>query len=333
MDAMIVLLITSFLYVSQPITNTNLFPELNQRLGVAVDYSYTKDNIDDFPWEQFGINLWSYNWKSNVNPSNKTTQYQMIWSTQVTEKKLENIKKALIAVPQAKWLVGNEPDGIGQSKRTPQEYAHEYHTWYTLIKTYNSNNLVYFGGISQPSPNRLRWLNEMIDYYEDNYGNFPFDGIHIHNYVIPEEGSSGLGSSVGVTTDGELYGQSYWNYHADLNVFYAQLIEFRKWMKQRGYENKPLIISEYGILLSEEHGYTPDYIASYLFHTLQIILLSYDCDLGNPQDDYRIVQEVSWFSANYVPHSNSMLFDENKNLTEVGKAFHRFIKDFLNDTR
>ena len=119
----------------------------------------------------------------------------------------------------------------------------------------------------------------------------------------------------------------------DLNVFYAQLIEFRKWMKQRGYENKPLIISEYGILLSEEHGYTPDYIASYLFHTLQIILLSYDCDLGNPQDDYRIVQEVSWFSANYVPHANSMLFDENKNLTEVGKAFHRFIKDFLNDTR
>ena len=40
-----------------------------------------------------------------------------------------------------------------------------------------------------------------------------------------------------------------WAEHDDLTVFAQQVVAMRTWMKQHGQQNKPLILTEYSLLL------------------------------------------------------------------------------------
>jgi hypothetical protein len=52
--------------------------------------------------------------------------------------------------------------------------------------------------------------------------------------------------------------------HGRLNLFIAQIIAFRDWMAANGYREKPLAVTEFGILLGANDGYTPDKAVLYL---------------------------------------------------------------------
>ena len=61
--------------------------------------------------------------------------------------------------PGAIWLIGNEPDCIWQDSVLPEEYARIYHNLYVFIKDRDATSQIAAGGIVQPTPLRLQYLN------------------------------------------------------------------------------------------------------------------------------------------------------------------------------
>jgi hypothetical protein len=90
--------------------------------------------------------------------------------------------------PGAMWLIGNEPDCIWQDNILPEEYARIYHDLYTFIKRRDQTSQVAAGGIVQPTPLRLEYLNQVLAAYQAEYHQpLPLDLWHIHNAILNEE--------------------------------------------------------------------------------------------------------------------------------------------------
>ena len=89
--------------------------------------------------------------------------------------------------PGVIWLVGNEPDCIYQGDVWPEEYARIYHDVYTFIKGRDRMSLVSPGGIVQPTPLRLQYLDRVLAEYQALYGMpMPVDVWNIHNAILNE---------------------------------------------------------------------------------------------------------------------------------------------------
>ncbi len=81
-------------------------------------------------------------------------------------------------------------------------------------------------------------------------------------------------------------------------------------MRDHGQRNKPLIISEYGVLFTEDRGFTVDRVNDYMTNTFRYLLYATDPDIGYPADGNRLVQRWLWFSLNSPPWKwNGSLFD------------------------
>lgn len=93
-----------------------------------------------------------------------------------------------------------------------------------------------------------------------------------------------------------------------MTIFKDQVFAMRRWMKQHGYQNKPLIVTEVGILYPErfENGepfrdelgntYTRQRVNQFLTNTSAFLETAADQSLGYPQDNYKLVQQWAWFS-------------------------------------
>ena len=60
--------------------------------------------------------------------------------------------------------------------------------------------------------------------------------------------------------------------HNDMTIFRRQIIDFRRWMAQRGLRDKPLIVTEYGILMPASYGFPPEVVSSFLVNTFDFFL-------------------------------------------------------------
>jgi hypothetical protein len=99
-------------------------------------------------------------------------------------------------------------------------------------------------------------------------------------------------------------------------------------MAQHGYQNHPLIVSEYGILMPADYGFPPERVAAFLTGSFEFFLTATDPALGYPADGYRLVQMWCWYSldapADYYPTGN--IYDpQTKQLTAVGDAWREFV--------
>ena len=93
--------------------------------------------------------------------------------------------------PGSLWLVGNEMDVIWQDNATPEQYAAVYHDVYATLKQADPNSRVAIGGISEPSPLRLQYLDRVLQVYRDQYGQeMPIDVWNVHNFILPEQRGS-----------------------------------------------------------------------------------------------------------------------------------------------
>lgn len=220
------------------------------------------------------------------------------------------------------WIIGNEPDNSLQDNTTPQQYAKIYHELYTLIKSKDKSASIAIAAVSQPTRARLAYLDEVLESYQDLYNeNLPVDWWNIHAYVLREEIDSwGAGLPVGITMgNGELYEIEQ---HGDIEIFQQNLINFRKWMKANNYQNVPLVVTEYGILLPLEYGFSQEVVASYLNRTSEWMLSYEDKDLGYSADNYHLVQKFAWFSLSDPNFQIANLANLNlKTLTPIGEAF------------
>jgi hypothetical protein len=158
--------------------------------------------------------------------------------------------------------------------------------------------------------------------YERLYGQpMPVDTWNIHAFVLREERDSwGVSIPPGLAMDQGML----WEIedHHDLALFRQQIVDFRRWMEAHGQRNKPLIVSEYGILMPESYGFPPEAVARYMTETFDYLLNAQDPQLGYPADDNRLVQKLCWYSLSDTEYPTGNLIDPvTGEMTVVGQAF------------
>ena len=213
---------------------------------------------------------------------------------------------SLVALVQANpgeiWLIGNEPDRIiYQDDLTPEAYARAYHELRQAIKAADPTAVVVAGNIVQVSPIRLRYLDLVVAAHRDAYGQaMEVDAWGIHAFILNEQaGNWGADIPRGVSaTEGWVLTTAQ---NADFSLVQQPILDFRTWMASNGYQNQPLYVTEYGVLMPDGYGYgpfSPAEVSEYMRRTFDYMLTAVDSRLGYPADDYRLVQHFSWYSIN-----------------------------------
>lgn len=243
------------------------------------------------------------------------------------------------ARPGHLWIVGNEPDrgpnpescaqGV-QDDTYPDVYARAYHDIYTFIKRLDPTARVANAGLVQVTPGRLQYLDKVWDSYKTLYGaTWPVDVWNMHLYVLPEVDPSGkpngiagvaLGTdpALGIRESGNDKNRCAdanvycWAEHDNIAEFTKQVVAMRTWMKNKGEQQKPLMLSEYSLLypyevdspgscfLADEYGncFTPERVRDFLNKSMSYLETAVDPNLGYARDGNRLVQRWLWFSIN-----------------------------------
>lgn len=239
----------------------------------------------------------------------------------------EAIETYAAAHPGTLWIIGNEPDAPIQDCITPPRYAMLYHELYGIIKGADPSARVAIAGVVQATPLRLRYLDMILQEYQDRYGEMiPVDVWNVHGFILQEDRHSwGCQIPCGIedVDTGTLYGIDD---HDNMTIFKQQIVAFRQWMKEHGERNKPLIVTEYGILFPLYLGYNEARVESFMLATFDYFVTASDRSYGYPSDCGRLVQGWCWYSlddSSFEGHdSYSHLFDpDTKQITQLGTAY------------
>ncbi len=236
------------------------------------------------------------------------------------------IERTARARPGSFWLVGNEPDVVEQDNVTPERYAELFHEAYHWIKGVDPTARIAIAGVTQPSTLRLAYLDRVLDAYAARTGRpLPVDLWNVHAFILREErGSWGAGIPPGLeAARGRLIEIDD---HDDLALFRRQLIDFRIWLAERGYQDRPLVVSEYGILMPSEYGFDAERVARFLEGTLEFMTTARH-EAGYPADDFRLVQWWFWYGVYDTPAGfpAGNLYDPvSRRLTPAGERFSRY---------
>ena len=102
----------------------------------------------------------------------------------------------------------------------------------------------------------------------------------------------------------------------------------RQWMKDRGQQNKPLWITEYGSLFPPETTsnlvtVSQQNTADFMVATFNFMLNTRDANIGMPADGNRLVQRWFWYSLNeeLTTYGGSLYDPRTGALTTVGQRF------------
>jgi hypothetical protein len=243
---------------------------------------------------------------------------------------LEEIQSLASQNPGSVWIIGNEPDVIWQDNVPASRYAAIYHDLYQMIKTSDPTALIAVGGVSQATPLRLQYLDQVLQTYQAFYHQpMPVDWWTVHGYVLREEkGSWGVDIPPGIdATQGELREVSD---HGRTDLFEAQLSSFRQWLTNHGYQQTPLALTEFGILMPSSYGFPDDVVASYLDQTFTWLSQVQDKSIGYPEDEYHLVQKWAWFSISDPTYSTSDLGDlSSGKLTYIGERFRSIVSTMV----
>jgi hypothetical protein len=241
---------------------------------------------------------------------------------------------AIAANPSADWLIGNEPDRrFYQDSLEPHLYAAAYHELYTLIKDADADARVFAGTIVQPTPLRLQYLDLVLESYRETFDEpMPVDGWSIHNFILNEvscayDDTNCTGAEVPPGIDAP-YGEILTiEDHDRMDLFVERIRRFRQWMADRGYHGLPLYNSEYGILIPYPHlgNFPPARVNAFMDDTFDYMMGATDPLLGDPEDEFRLIQKWSWYS-NSDTSFNGWLFDpQSKALTGMGQNYAAYV--------
>ncbi len=306
----------------------------NCRFGLGGDvYGYTVT----------ALNMgWSMDWHTAINPSrpNGAEFFQVIrlkpgpGAGYVYSPALTTIYSIADQNPGAVWLIGNEPDSPNalQDHLLPETYARAYHDLYAAIKQHDPSARIGAGNIVQPTPLRLQYLDRVLSAYAQMYGEaLPADLWSTHSYILREVDPYDPGVLSGTVemwgayippgitaTRGELYTYSQM---FDVALFQQRLVTFRAWLRDRGYRDTPLYITEYGTLFQyppyldgdpyvDELGVPMDEArtAKFMTSTFDVLLNLTDASSGDPADANRVVQGWLWYSVSDSDYGG-LLFD------------------------
>lgn len=302
-------------------------PQYLHRFGV------TAPAYDIVPALDAGLLFGSYaDWKVNAAPpGGAQVDYWQVIRLQdgAIRTPRAEIAAAISANPGAVWLIGNEPDVVVQDNTEPQRYAELYHELYNYIKLRDPSARVAIAGVSQPTPLRRAYLDIVLDTYEERYGQrMPIDIWNVHAFILREEYDSwGIGIPPGMSDD--LAIQYELEDHLNIDIFRQNIVDFRAWMAQRGYDDRPLLVSEYGFLMPHDYGFSPQEVSQFMTATFDFFLTARN-DTGYAADEGRLVQWWFWFILSgpaddeYAP---TFLYDRHNGLlTELGQAYADYVR-------
>lgn len=229
--------------------------------------------------------------------------------------------------PGQTWLIGNEPDVRWQGDATPEEYACLYHVAYHAIKLGDPTAQVAIGGVSQITPLRLQYLDAILASYRSQWGvEMPVDVWNMHAFVLREEADAwGVGIPPGFdhVRQGELWEIED---HDDLSLVAEQVRRMRAWMAAHGQREKPLYITEYGILMPNDYGFPPSRVIDFLVGSFDLFLELRDDGTGYPADDNRLVQRWCWFSTRDHLYPTGDLFRRDGSPTPIMRAISGYMR-------
>ena len=232
---------------------------------------------------------------------------------------------AVDALPGALWLIGNEPDVKWQDNVPPDMYAELYHDLYVQLKALDPTCQVAIGGVSQPTPLRLRYLDRILEAYQDRYGEpMPVDVWNVHNFILREERDSwGVDIPPGMSEQSGTLREIA--DHDNLPIFRQQIVSFRRWMAERGQRDRPLIVTEYGILMPTDYGFSPKQVERFMLDTFEFFRTAADPAAGYAADGNRLVQRWCWFSlADERYPTGNLVGTDGGDLTPLGDAFRAY---------
>lgn len=240
------------------------------------------------------------------------------------------VAETIAANPGSFWLIGNEPDVIWQDNATALEYARAYHEIYTFIRERDPSARIGAGGIALPTPLRLAYLDEVLRVYHEEYGApLPADLWSIHLFILREERDSwGIGIPPGMDeTTGQLYEIED---HGDIELVKTYVQAFRGWMTVNGYADKPLAVTEFGILLPEDYGFPPEFVRNYLMETFDYFLTATG-ENGLADDGGRLVQYAFWYSLfDEGAYPTGNLYDARRGaLMPLGEAYIDYVESLM----
>ncbi len=228
--------------------------------------------------------------------------------------------------PGLLWLVGNEPDVIWQMNATPEEYARIYHDVYVAVKAGDPSSRVAIGGVSQVTPLRLRYLEEVLAVYARDYGGpMPVDVWNIHLAILREERDTwGVDIPPGLPDDeGILYEIED---NGNVEILKEQVLTFRRWMAEHDQRNRPLIVTEFSVLMPEEYGFPAERVQAFMMVASDFLMTATDEGVGYPPDNNRLVQRWAWYSVADRIYATGNLFDPvTGHVTSLGEAFAAYV--------
>ncbi len=294
------------------------------RVGVGMPVG----NFTDFAWRQ-PLPGWYLAWSvvpKPVQPPGVRFAQMVRLNGDSYQPDVDTIRAAAVANRGALWLIGNEPDVKWQDNITAEQYVASYEILYRTIKAADPTAQVAIGGVSVPTPLRMAYLDRILALYRGRFGvEIPVDVWNVHAFILREERDSwGVDIPPGMAENqGLLYEIKD---HADMAIFKRQIADFRRWMAQRGLRDKPLIVSEYGVLMPDSYGFPFEVTGRFMVDTFNYFLTARDPQTGFPADDNRLVQAFCWYSVADTVYPTSNLFDPNTmKITPLGDMFSAYM--------
>lgn len=287
----------------------------------------------DYPdWPTLGAS-WFHIWGSypSYNVSGLTF-YPMVaaYGDLMGDETLESLQQRYNWKPQyyppgTVWIISNElqydifctKNGVPLNPCraiTPTEYAEKFKKYYDIIRQLQPYGPTYkfaIGFINAiAEPDRPYTLADVLDAYKARWGvDMPVDVFNLHAY--------GFGRSI------------------DFDYcFVPTITTYRQVMADKGYRDKPLIITEVGVL---EGVYVPtvpqDYVLNFMVQAFDWLRTARSETTGMPSDDNRLVQRWAWFAlTSWHPSDDhkwrkTALFDiDTKQITVVGEQYRAYLQ-------
>ncbi|HSN77070.1 MAG TPA: CARDB domain-containing protein, partial [Anaerolineae bacterium] len=125
--------------------------------------------------------------------------------------------------------------------------------------------------------------------------------------------------------------------HDNIDLIKQQTRNFRQWMADHGQRNKPLINTEYGILMTEDLGFDYPRVRTFMLNSFDTFLNDMiDPALGYPADGNRLLQEWYWFALAIEEFegrtTHTGLFDTNtRAIKPLGTDFANYVQPLHQD--
>ena len=201
----------------------------------------------------------------------------------------EAVRMAIARHPGAWWLVGNEPNDPFQDNLSPAAYAAFYQRFTELALSTDRSCRLVPAGLANAD---WRWAQAFLDSYVAQYKRAPtIAAWNIHNYMLEPDRDQ-----------------------LDLQEFKERILSFRRWMTQVGDGNKPLMLTEFGVLfgtgLAGRPAEEPERVRVFVHEAVRWLA------------ETEHVQCWAWFANNTGGQFNGDLYLDNGELSSFG-IFYR----------